>query len=648
MAPATVLDRARRALHERRDAGLAAGMGFTYHNPDRSTDPQRAVPGRPLDHRRRPLVPRRRRRRPHRPGPQARVARYAWVDHYTPLRAGLRAIARRLRAADDRAVSFADDNSIVDREVAHLAGLGWFGKNANLLLPGAGSWFVLGCVVTTRRVPAGRAGRRRLRHRAGAASTPARPAPSSPPASSTPTAAWPGSCRSPGPIPEDAARRRSATASTAATTARRPARRRCASAAATSARSTRRRGRVGRRARPARRRRPHAARPPRPLVHRRPRPALAAAQRPGRARQHGRRPHDPRVVATLARYRRRRRPDPRRARPLGQRASSASPTARGRSDGEAPPRDERLPAQDRRDPVAAVGVVAAAAAGPVRRAHQPVRRARRSSTAPRRTASSAPGSRCCCRTRGWCGASTPWPARSAPTSSCSTRPCRSASSARRCELPYDVVLHGAEVTVPGPAARHQAGARQRAAPRPARRLGRGVRGAARPSGRPGGPLPVTVVPPGVDIERFRPLDDDRARRGPRAGFGLPVDAELIVSISRLVPRKGFDVAIRGRGAAGAEPARPRARHLRRRARRAPAAAPGRRARRAGARSSAGCPTTSCPTSTAAPTCSPWSAAAGGAGSSRRASASCSSRPRRAACPRSPATRAGRPRPSPTA
>jgi epoxyqueuosine reductase len=84
----------------------------------------------------------------------ARVGRYAWVDHYAPLREGLRTMARRLRAAGERAVAFADDNAIVDREVAHRAGLGWFGKNANLLLPGAGSWFVLGCVVTTATYPA--------------------------------------------------------------------------------------------------------------------------------------------------------------------------------------------------------------------------------------------------------------------------------------------------------------------------------------------------------------------------------------------------------------------------------------------------------------------------------------------------------------
>jgi epoxyqueuosine reductase len=36
----------------------------------------------------------------------------------------------------------------VDRAAAHRAGIGWWGKNANLLLPGLGSWYVLGSVVT--------------------------------------------------------------------------------------------------------------------------------------------------------------------------------------------------------------------------------------------------------------------------------------------------------------------------------------------------------------------------------------------------------------------------------------------------------------------------------------------------------------------
>ena len=148
VAPAGVLDRARRELVARREAGFHAGMEFTFRNPDRSTDPQRAVPGA------RSIIVAARSYladgEPARPaGAHARVARYAWVDHYGPLRAGLQVIARRLRTAGERAIAFADDNSVVDREVAYLGGLGWFGKNANLLVAGAGSWFVLGSVVTT-------------------------------------------------------------------------------------------------------------------------------------------------------------------------------------------------------------------------------------------------------------------------------------------------------------------------------------------------------------------------------------------------------------------------------------------------------------------------------------------------------------------
>lgn len=149
VASADVLMEARTALHQRIEAGLHDGMGFTFRNPERSTDPMRAVPGA-----RSVIVAARSYLAsddPTRPGggPHARVGRYAWVDHYAPLRSALRSVARSIRRADERAVAFADDNSMVDRAIAHRAGLGWFGKNANLLLPGLGSWFVLGSIVTT-------------------------------------------------------------------------------------------------------------------------------------------------------------------------------------------------------------------------------------------------------------------------------------------------------------------------------------------------------------------------------------------------------------------------------------------------------------------------------------------------------------------
>ncbi|HEX3089055.1 MAG TPA: tRNA epoxyqueuosine(34) reductase QueG [Ilumatobacteraceae bacterium] len=148
---AEVLQRARTELLRRKDAGLHDGLQFTYKNPLRSTDPRRAVAGAQSV-----LVGARSYyadQPPPPPGAQGRVARYAWTDHYAPLREGLRSVARQLRRDGWKAVAFADDNSIVDREVAYRAGIGWFGKNANILLPGAGSWFVLGCVVTTAPLP---------------------------------------------------------------------------------------------------------------------------------------------------------------------------------------------------------------------------------------------------------------------------------------------------------------------------------------------------------------------------------------------------------------------------------------------------------------------------------------------------------------
>ncbi len=138
----------RRHLHERRASGLSAGMQFTYRNPDRSTDPERALAGA------RSIVvgarsyPAGRSAAADRP-PSGAVAAYARRDHYGVLRRSLTAVADHLEARGWRSRVLVDDNALVDREAAHRAGLGWYGKNTNLLLPGRGSWFVLGSVVTT-------------------------------------------------------------------------------------------------------------------------------------------------------------------------------------------------------------------------------------------------------------------------------------------------------------------------------------------------------------------------------------------------------------------------------------------------------------------------------------------------------------------
>ncbi len=147
VAPAQVMHRAHQALVTRKAAGLHDTMQFTYRNPARSTDPQSAVRDA------KSMIVGAYSYASPTPEPMSsasgRVARYAWTEYYESLKVGLFAMRDVLQADGFKAVVFADDNSLVDREAAYLAGLGWFGKNANVLIEGAGSFFVLGSVVTT-------------------------------------------------------------------------------------------------------------------------------------------------------------------------------------------------------------------------------------------------------------------------------------------------------------------------------------------------------------------------------------------------------------------------------------------------------------------------------------------------------------------
>src|SRR5437588_842059 len=112
---------------------------------------------------------------------------------------------------------------------------------------------------------------------------------------------------------------------------------------------------------------------------------------------------------------------------------------------------------------------------------------------------------------------------------------------RRLGLPYAVVIHGAEVTVPGRLPGSH-GLLRRVLRGAAHVLAAGEYVAAEAGRVAGRELPTTVVPPGVDVERFRPIDPGR-RAGARAALGLPAEGRLVVSVSRLVPRKGMDTLI---------------------------------------------------------------------------------------------------------
>lgn len=107
--------------------------------------------------------------------------------------------------------------------------------------------------------------------------------------------------------------------------------------------------------------------------------------------------------------------------------------------------------------------------------------------------------------------------------------------------PHVIVGHGAEVTVYGrlPGSRSVARSVLRGA---AGLVAAGEYVARIADEVAGRPVPTLVVPPGVDPDRFRPLDDD-ARRAARVRFGLDPDRPLVVGVSRLVPRKGFDTLL---------------------------------------------------------------------------------------------------------
>ncbi len=112
----------------------------------------------------------------------------------------------------------------------------------------------------------------------------------------------------------------------------------------------------------------------------------------------------------------------------------------------------------------------------------------------------------------------------------------------RIGVPYGVILHGAEVTVPGrvPVARAALARVLRGSSVVISAGGYPAAEARRAAG--GLTVPVVEIPPGVDAAAISPLPA-AARRAARAHLGLPGKGPLVVSVSRLVPRKGMDVLI---------------------------------------------------------------------------------------------------------
>jgi len=122
------------------DRGFGADMSYLREHIPLKGDPRSLMPGAvsivmvglnyfqpPLEH--------------------VKIARYALGrDYHLVLRQKLRRLARELPGESRVCV---DSAPLLEREYAHRAGLGWFGKNTLLINSQRGSWFLIGSILTT-------------------------------------------------------------------------------------------------------------------------------------------------------------------------------------------------------------------------------------------------------------------------------------------------------------------------------------------------------------------------------------------------------------------------------------------------------------------------------------------------------------------
>ncbi len=80
--------------------------------------------------------------------PRGRISRYAWnTDYHNVLKTRMKSFHYSLERELGRTIEarfLVDTARIVDRAAAARAGLGWYGKHSCLIVPGHGSWVMLG------------------------------------------------------------------------------------------------------------------------------------------------------------------------------------------------------------------------------------------------------------------------------------------------------------------------------------------------------------------------------------------------------------------------------------------------------------------------------------------------------------------------
>jgi len=130
------------------DAGYAGGMDYLTRTRVERGDPERLLPGC------RSVLALALAYGPREDDPSWRpVSRYArGRDYHDLMRPRLAAVVDYLRQAAGPATASraaVDTSAVLERDLAARAGLGWIGKNTNLIAVGGGSYFFIGTVLTT-------------------------------------------------------------------------------------------------------------------------------------------------------------------------------------------------------------------------------------------------------------------------------------------------------------------------------------------------------------------------------------------------------------------------------------------------------------------------------------------------------------------
>jgi epoxyqueuosine reductase len=137
------------------EQGFAGEMGYMSRDVDKRVDPTRVLP----DARSIIVVAINYYTAPdttdHTQG-RGWISRYAWgQDYHSILGDKLKTLVAHIRAmegADLQARWYVDTGPILERELAWRAGLGWPGKNTNLINRRVGSWLFLGAILLNREL----------------------------------------------------------------------------------------------------------------------------------------------------------------------------------------------------------------------------------------------------------------------------------------------------------------------------------------------------------------------------------------------------------------------------------------------------------------------------------------------------------------